>query len=108
MWYESNGPLLDEFGDRVTMRTAEWESRWWSPIINAEHLAMRERAGIFDLSAFTIFAIAGPRGLESVQCAALRQMDAPVGRAVYTPVLSPNGGFRSDLTIILPHADRFP
>ena len=25
--------------------TAEWESRWWSPIINAEHLAMRDRAG---------------------------------------------------------------
>ena len=23
-------------------RTGEWESRWWSPIINAEHLAMRE------------------------------------------------------------------
>src|SRR5467141_913522 len=51
-WYDSNAPLLEEFGDRVTRRAAEWESRWWSPIINAEHLAMRERAGLFDLSAF--------------------------------------------------------
>ena len=31
-------------------RAAEWDARWWSPIINAEHLAMRERVGIVDLS----------------------------------------------------------
>ncbi len=99
-WYESNAPLLEEFGDRVTRRTAEWEARWWSPVINAEHLAMRERAGIFDLSAFTIFDIVGPGALATVQCAALRQMDVPVGRVVYTPVLSPHGGFKSDLTIM--------
>jgi glycine cleavage system aminomethyltransferase T len=99
-WYEANSPLLDEFGDRITRRTAEWESRWWSPIINAEHLAMRERAGIFDLSAFTIFDITGPGALASVQRVTLRQMDVPVGRNVYTPVLSPNGGFKSDLTIM--------
>jgi len=99
-WYESNAALLDEFGDRITRRTAEWESRWWSPIINAEHLAMRERAGIFDLSAFTIFDIRGPGALSAVQGVALRQMDVPVGRNVYTPVLSPQGGFKSDLTIM--------
>src|SRR5439155_16483446 len=99
-WYESNASLLDEFGDRITRRTAEWESRWWSPIINAEHLAMRERAGMFDLSAFTIFDITGPGALSAVQGVALRQMDVPVGRNVYTPVLSPNGGFKSDLTIM--------
>ena len=106
-WYESNAPLLTEFGDRVTRRAAEWESRWWSPIINAEHLAMRERAGLFDLSAFTIFDIVGPGALRSVQCVALRQMDVPVGRVVYTPVLAPNGGFRSDLTIMRLGDERF-
>jgi glycine cleavage system aminomethyltransferase T/glycine/D-amino acid oxidase-like deaminating enzyme len=106
-WYESNAPLLAEFGERVTRRAAEWESRWWSPIINAEHLAMRERAGIFDLSAFTIFDIVGPGALQSVQQVALRQMDVPVGRVVYTPVLAPNGGFRSDLTIMRLGDERF-
>jgi glycine cleavage system aminomethyltransferase T/glycine/D-amino acid oxidase-like deaminating enzyme len=99
-WYESNAGLLEEFGERVTRRTAEWDARWWSPIINAEHLAMRERAGIFDLSAFTIFDIVGPGALAAVQSTALRQMEVPVGRVVYTPVLSPNGGFKSDLTIM--------
>src|SRR5260370_15260787 len=100
MWYESNTPLLQEFGDRVSRRTSEWEARWWSPLINAEHLAMRERAGLFDLSAFTICDLTGPCALESVQQVTLRQMDVPVGRNVYTPVLSPNGGFKSDLTIM--------
>ena len=33
-------------------REAEWDARWWSPIINAEHLAMRDRAAIIDLTAF--------------------------------------------------------
>lgn len=106
-WYVSNAPLLEEFGNRVTRRTAEWECRWWSPIISAEHLAMRERAGLFDLSAFTIFDVAGPGALASVQSVALRQMDVPAGRVVYTPVLSPNGGFKSDLTIMRLGEDRF-
>ena len=44
-WYESNALAAREYGDRVTRREAEWDSRWWSPIINAEHLAMRDRAG---------------------------------------------------------------
>ena len=106
-WYESNAVLLEEFGDRVTRRTAEWESRWWSPIISAEHLAMRERAGVFDLSAFAVFDILGPGALEAVQCTAMRQMDVPVGRVVYTPVLSHNGGFKSDLTIMRLGDDHF-
>jgi glycine/D-amino acid oxidase-like deaminating enzyme len=41
-WYASNAPLLDRYAGRLMDATAEWESRWWSPIINAEHLAMRD------------------------------------------------------------------
>ncbi|MEY4422362.1 MAG: hypothetical protein RL581_900 [Actinomycetota bacterium] len=99
-WYESNKELVAKFGDKVMPREAEWESRWWSPIINAEHLQMRETAGIVDLSAFFIFDITGPSALAVVQKAALRQMDVAIGRVVYTPVLGPNGGFKSDLTIM--------
>src|SRR5947209_3338505 len=99
-WYESNAPLLEEYGDRITRREAEWDARWWSPIINAEHLAMRDRAGMVDLSAFTIFDVLGPGALDTVQRASVRQMDVPIGRVVYTPVLSPGGGFKADLTIM--------
>ncbi len=99
-WYESNAGLLDEYGDRITKREAEWDSRWWSPIINAEHLAMRDRAAMIDLSAFAIFDVVGPGALQTVQRVAMRQMDVPVGRVVYTPLLTPSGGFKQDLTIM--------
>jgi glycine cleavage system aminomethyltransferase T/glycine/D-amino acid oxidase-like deaminating enzyme len=99
-WYESNANLLDEYGDRINRREAEWESRWWSPIVNAEHLAMRDRAAMFDLTAFAIFDITGPGALETVQQVSMRQMDVAVGKVVYTPVLSPSGTFKSDLTVM--------
>jgi glycine cleavage system aminomethyltransferase T/glycine/D-amino acid oxidase-like deaminating enzyme len=99
-WYESNAPLLEEYGERVTQRQAEWESRWWSPIINAEHLAMRDRAAMIDLTAFTVFDVTGPGALDAVQRIAMRQMDVPTGRVVYTPILAPRGGFKADLTIM--------
>jgi glycine cleavage system aminomethyltransferase T/glycine/D-amino acid oxidase-like deaminating enzyme len=106
-WYESNAPLLDEYGERINRREAEWESRWWSPIINAEHLAMRDRAAMIDLTAFTIFDVVGPGALAAVQRTAMRQMDVPVGRVVYTPILTPSGGFRADLTIMRLDTDSF-
>ncbi len=99
-WYESNAPLLEEYGDRVGRREAEWDTRWWSPIINAEHLAMRDRAGIFDLSAFAIFDLTGPGALDALQKVSMRQCDVAVGRVIYTPWLSASGGFKSDLTIM--------
>ncbi|SDR75526.1 Glycine cleavage system T protein (aminomethyltransferase) [Brevibacterium siliguriense] len=106
-WYESNAGLVEEFGDAVMDRTAEWDSRWWSPIINAEHLAMRQRAGLVDLSSFVIFDVFGPAALDAVQHIALAQMDVAVGRVVYTPILDENGGFRTDLTIMQLAHDRF-
>ncbi|HVQ88024.1 MAG TPA: FAD-dependent oxidoreductase [Actinomycetes bacterium] len=106
-WYASNEGLLGEYGDRVMPRTAEWESRWWSPIINAEHLAMRDHAGIVDLTAFAIFDVTGPGALDAVQNIAMRQMDVNVGKVVYTPVLGASGGFKSDLTIMRLGDDTF-
>ena len=99
-WYSANEPLLAEYGDRVMPRAAEWESRWWSPIVNAEHLAMRDRVGMVDLVAFAIFDITGPAALAYLQGLVVSQMDVPVGRVVYTPLLSEAGGIVADLTII--------
>src|SRR3954452_3073528 len=106
-WYESNGKLLDEFGERITRREAEWDARWWSPIINAEHLAMRERAAMFDLSAFCIFDVTGAGALETVQTVSMRQMGVADGKVVYTPVLSQRGTFKSDLTVMKLGDERF-
>jgi glycine cleavage system aminomethyltransferase T/glycine/D-amino acid oxidase-like deaminating enzyme len=97
-WYESNASLVERYG--VRQREHEWDARWWSPIINAEHLAMRDAAGLFDLTAFCIFDVVGPGALDCVQAVAMRQMDVKVGRNVYTPFLSARGGFKSDLTVM--------
>ena len=99
-WYESNAGLLEEYGDAVMPREHEWDSRWWSPIINAEHLRMREAAGVIDLTAFCVFDITGPAALDAVQRTCVAQCDVAVGKVIYTPVLDPKGGFRSDLTVM--------
>ncbi|SFM69603.1 dimethylglycine oxidase [Pseudonocardia ammonioxydans] len=106
-WYESNVGLLDEFAGRISHRPHEWDARWWSPIIDAEHLAMRERVAMIDLSAFTQFEVAGPGACGYLQQLVVADVDKPVGRMVYTPVLAPNGGFRSDLTVVRLAPDRF-
>jgi glycine cleavage system aminomethyltransferase T/glycine/D-amino acid oxidase-like deaminating enzyme len=107
-WYASNEPLLKEYGDRVMPRKAEWESRWWSPIINAEHLAMRDRVGIVDLSAFAIFDVTGPGACDALEALVVNRVDVPVGRVVYTPLLNEAGGIVADLTImrLAPHVFR--
>src|SRR3954447_26810375 len=104
-WYESNAGLVGEYD--VQPREHEWDARWWSPIINGEHLAMRDRAAMFDLTAFCIFDVVGTDALDSVQKVAARQMNVPAGRVIYTPVLTPSGGFKSDLTIMKMADDRF-
>ncbi len=106
-WYESNAALLQEYGDAVMPRENEWDARWWSPIINAEHLRMREAAAVIDLSAFCLFDIVGPGALDVVQGTCVAQCDVAVGKVVYTPVLDAKGGFRSDLTVMRLGEDHF-
>ncbi|HJU50913.1 MAG TPA: FAD-dependent oxidoreductase [Acidimicrobiia bacterium] len=97
-WYESNARLVQEFA--VEDRPHEWDRRWWSPIQNGEHLAMRERVGMVDLSPFVIFDFTGPGALPYLQHLALNNVDVKVGRSVYTPLLTEAGGFKADLTIL--------
>ncbi len=99
-WYNSNKKLLEEYADQIPERTQEWDARWWSPIINAEHLAMRERAAMFDLTAFAILDITGPGALDYLQKMAVNQLDVGIGRSVYTPLLNGNGNMKTDLTIM--------
>ena len=62
---------------------------------------MRDRAAMFDLTAFCVFDIVGPGALECVQ----RVVDAPDGRQarqgrLHAGARRPRGGFRSDLTVM--------
>lgn len=99
-WFASNGDLLEEFGDAVPRRDHAWDARWHSPISAAEHLCLRERGAMIDLSAFAQFDVAGPGAMDFLQSLAMAQVVRPVGRIIYTPLLDPRGGFRSDLTLV--------
>ena len=98
-WYESNAKLMERYPEACQPREHEWDARWWSPITNAEHLAMRDSVGMVDLTAFNEFDITGPRAMEYLQYMCVNNVDVAVGRSVYTPLLTPHGGFRGDLTI---------
>ena len=106
-WYRSNAPLLEEFGDRVMDRSHEWDRRWWSPIINAEHLALRERVGLVENPAFAEFDVSGPDGLDWLQHMVVGQVDVPEGRLVYTQLLNDGGGIKADVTIMRLGHDHF-
>ena len=84
-----NEALLARYAGRLAERTAEWDARWWSPVINAEHLAMRDACGLVDLSAFAIFDITGPAALDAVQSLVVAQADVRTGRVIYTSLLDP-------------------
>ena len=106
-WFRSNEVLLDAYEDRVMPRGAEWDGRWWSPIINAEHLAMRERVGMIDLSAFAVFDVTGPGALAFLQLMCIQQMEVPLGSVVYTSLLNGSGGIKADLTVMRLAGDHF-
>ena len=99
-WFASNEHLTQKFPEACAPREHEWDARWWSPITNAEHLQMRESVGMVDLTAFNEFDFTGPGALAFLQYLCVHSVDVPVGRSVYTPLLTPGGGFRGDLTIM--------
>src|SRR5262249_54792859 len=94
-WYESNRRLLDEARARGARRPAEGDARWWSPIINAEPLAMRDRVGMVDLTAFAVFDVTGTGALDYMQRMVVNQIDVAAGRVVYTPLLNAHGGVKA-------------
>ena len=85
----------------LSEREVEWDNRWWSPITTGEHLNMRENCGIGrSQSAFQIYELDGPGAVEFADYLAVNKVDKPVGRSIYTPWLTPDGGFHSDLTMM--------
>lgn len=101
-WYESNADLVGRYDDEIEglRRPNEWDSRWWSEITLAEHLHLRDNVGMVGDTGFGIFDVVGsdaPENMERICVAEMRSLDP--GESVYTPVLAPNAGFVSDLTV---------
>ena len=101
-WYDSNEDLVRRYNEELDglLRANEWDSRWWSPVILGEHLHMRDKVAMVGDMGFAIFDLLGPGATEYAEKMAVGRMDVDVGKSVYTPVLAPNGGFVSDLSIV--------
>ena len=95
-WFESNADLPEP--EHVQQRD-RWASMFWSPIIGREHEATRTAAGVFDLTPFTKVEVEGPGVVDWLNRVCASEMDRPVGRIVYTTVLTPSGGVVCDLTV---------
>src|SRR5439155_1297077 len=70
----------------------------WFEHSAGEHRAVRERAGLFDQSSFSKFAILGPDAAAALGRICAYEVDVPVGRIVYTQWLNERGGIEADLT----------
>lgn len=77
---------------------------WEMPVeysgISAEHMAVRERAGLFDVSHMGQIEIAGDQALEAVQRISCNDASRlQVGQAQYSGLLTPAGTFVDDLLV---------
>ena len=65
-----------------------------------EHLAVRERAGIFDISHMGEFHVEGPGAFEFLNRVITNDLStAAPGQAVYSPMCRPDGGIVDDLLV---------
>ena len=84
-----------------------WTRPPWFERVNAEALAVRERAGLIDLSSFGKIALNGPGALGLLQRVAANNVDRPVGSLTYSQLLDDQGGIVADVTISRLGEDRF-
>lgn len=97
-WYEANARLLEEYDDRVPHRSG-WEAMNWSRIQGAEHLALREKVGLYNIANFAKLEVRGPRATAFLNYMAANDIDKPVGKIVYTALCDASGGVKADLTV---------
>jgi glycine cleavage system aminomethyltransferase T/glycine/D-amino acid oxidase-like deaminating enzyme len=79
----------------------------WLPWVMEEQKATREAVALYDQSSFAKLLLQGPDALALLQRLCANEMDVPVGKMVYTPMLNERGGIESDLTVMRQAAERF-
>ena len=76
-----------------------WGRQNWFENQKAEHLAVRQKAGMFDMSSFGKIRVEGRDACRFLNRVCAAQVDVPVGRIVYGQMLNDRGGIESDLTV---------
>ena len=72
----------------------------WLPWMQAEQRATREAVALYDQTSFSKLLLQGRDALAILQRLCANEMDVPLNKMVYTPMLNVRGGFESDLTVI--------
>ena len=93
-WYEENAAAGDE-----ALRAKGWAGMNWSPAIGAEHVATRERAGLFDESSFSKLEVSGPGAAALLSHLCDNDVVRDVGAITYTQMLNGRGGIECDFTV---------
>jgi glycine cleavage system aminomethyltransferase T/glycine/D-amino acid oxidase-like deaminating enzyme len=101
-WYASNEAAGDE-----ALRPGGWAGMQWSPAIGAEHVATRERAGLFDESSFAKLEVAGPGAAAFLETLCDNRVARDAGRITYTQMLNARGGIECDFTVTRVAQDAF-
>lgn len=76
-----------------------WKRQNWFENQAAEHKAVRENVGFFDMSSFGKIRVEGRDACRFLQRICANDVDVPAGRIVYTQMLNERGGIESDLTV---------
>ena len=71
----------------------------WFEHSAAEHRAVRERVGLFDLSSFGKFRLQGADAARVLNTVCANDVDVDPDRIVYTQWLNDRGGIEADLTV---------
>ena len=84
-----------------------WKRQNWFDYNAAEHKAVREKVGFFDLSSFGKIMVMGRDAEAVLQRIACNDVAVEPGRIVYTQFLNETGGIEADVTITRLSSDRF-
>ena len=76
-----------------------WKRQNWFDNQRAEHLAVRERVGLFDMTSFGKIRVEGRDACAFLQRLCGNDIDVAPGGIVYTQMLNARGGIECDLTV---------
>ena len=83
--------------------TPEYKYSWgrqnWFDFAAQEHLAVRQKAGFFDMSSFAKFRLEGKDAQAVLQRIMANDVDVEPGRVIYGQWLNNSGGIEADLTV---------
>jgi len=76
-----------------------WKRQNWFENQKAEHLAVRNAVGLFDMTSFGKIRVEGRDACAFLNRICSAEMDVAPGRIVYTMFLNERGGIEADLTV---------